>query len=389
MHDQNNESVALAAQALRRRARLAAACGEAARLGSLALVLAGAAALLGRAFLGWSMGEAAWTLALLVVVPPVAWIRAARRTPSLESAATWLDIHTGGSGAVVAALERPLDGVWASSADSRLAAGRSAGDLKLPRLRTAPLLRPSAPAAVFSIACLLIPLGSGLVEPPDAKAAIERRAEDLREQLEVLDETISLDDDRVQEFEDRLRAALEQAADGNTESSYEAMDRLELDAEALAQRAAEAAEEALRAMSDAASDMASDPAGAREQLDAMADAMQAAGLDPGELSPELSAALDELASQLEALPRGATGEEGLAALEQLAQELAKMAELSEELREALAKKLGELAEAGLLEGAALPKMEIDPAMLQALIEALKNMDLDKSLCPPSLKPGGT
>lgn len=379
--------VRTAARRLARRARLAAALGEVSRLGAAALVLAGAAALLLRAFAGWSAGDAAWVFAVLVAVPPVAWWRARRRAPSLESAATWLDVRSGGSGAVVAALERPLDGAWNERAAAALAGARDA--LRPPALRSRPLLAPTLPALAFATLCLAVPLGAAGHGPAGARAALERRAEEVREQLAVLEETLALDATREAEFDDRLRDALDAADDGSTEAAFEALDRLELDAEALAERAADAAAAALARLGAAATDLAADPAAAREHVDALERELAAAGLDRGALPPELAAALDALAADLGALPAGAVGAEGVRGLEQLARELARLADLSDALRDALAERLAQLAESGLLEGLDLPRLEIDPALMEALVEALERMQLEASLCPPATEPGGT
>lgn len=375
--------VARAAAALRRRALIAALGGELARVGAVALVASGTLILLTRGLLGWTVGESALLLGTLIAVPIVAWPRARRRVPSLESAATWLDLRSGGSGAVVATLEQPAGSAWSARATTAVG-----GVAALPALRVAPLIRPTLPSALFATVCLAMPIGTAETAGRGSEAVVERRAERLREQLEVLDEVVDVADSESEEFEDRIRAALEAAGDGQSEAALEALDRVELDAEALAERAAEAAQDALRAVSESAADLPSDPAGAREQLAAAAEALEQGGLDSAGLSPEVADALAELAAGLDALPVGETGAEGSEALGKLAGELAELAELADGLREELAEKLAALAEQGLLEGAQLPAMEIDPELLEALTEALENMELAEALCPP-VGPGGT
>lgn len=384
----------------RLRSRLAAT--EAVELGSRWLLLGalglGVVALLARVTLGLDVGHAALILAPAVLVAPAAaaWV-ARRRALSDGAAATWLDRASGGSGAIVTALEHD-DPRWAPGLAPLLAAATlpSGPDRALAARRVGLALAFAAAVLLVPVERINGPSGSppGLFEP-----ALER----LQEKLAVLDETLTVVPETRQELDEALARLQDEArTSADPEATFEAIERL---AEKLERTAEEALDEALRADQQLAEAAARAEAGAPPEaaLSAALDtlAKSSLGLDAlmAKLPPELelgALGLGDLGLGdlglgnlglgnlgLELGPNGATLPEGLTLDPALA------AALSKELQALLREQLEALAAAGLLDTEALAGFGqhplLDPSSLAALtpeeLAALEPCPLCKDLEP--------
>jgi len=330
---------------LLRRVRAAAFLGELARHLVVVLLVGGCVALCLRFFLELPRERAGLALAALFLAPLSAWLRTRRRLFSPAAAATWLDVQSGGTGRIVTGLERP-DGRWLAQAERSLA-----GVDRAPRLRVTRLLSPVAPALAFALLSIWI----GLPRPAASTSAsfVESAARRIEEKLATLEETVAVDDELAAE----LRAALErlerESAAAGPEASFEALDRVESRLESEALEALEAARDGNEALSRANEAVASSEEGtsaSNEGRELLQEALS--GLLEEGLLNEDSGSFSELSE--------ASGLEGLEGLEgaQLPADLGRgeMLELSQEMRELLASKMGDLAEAGLLDPSQLASL---------------------------------
>lgn len=296
-------------------------------------ILFGAAclALLGRVAFGWEGTRAAWPLAALVLAPLLAARIASRKRLSDDGAAAWLDVHSGGGGAVVTGFETD-DPAWRARVDAALA--------RVERLPAARWKRPlvlCALAFAFAAAALFVPIPRDVAVPSVVlqQAAIESALE----KLATLEEEVTL----APEFTSEMRASLERLQENDAlaelESTLEAADRA---ADRLAEEAAtaaEAAERALAGLSAAGAEAAADPEAAQKELEAAFGALAKSGLAKG-----LEAGLDtEFGLDGLALPPGAK------------QDGATIAKLADRLEARLGEKLAKLAAAGLLKDSRLAR----------------------------------
>jgi hypothetical protein len=321
---------------------------------ALALFAAGAIALGLRFGLRWSRPDAALALWLVALAPLSAFLRARPGLLSRRGAEAWLDVRSGGSGLVVTAAELD-DPLWRVEAERRLA-----GAPAPPRLRLARPLLKLVPALGFAAGALV-------VEPPPARAGTPQRAvlgvvERIEEKLATLEETLQLDPAEAEELHARLERLRAEAGEARPEASFEAVDRLEERLEALAR---EALDEAERARGELA-------AGSGQDLEAEQAALERAleTLSRSALARELP---ESLRGKLDAslrLPEGLELSE------------AELAGMSQELRELLAARLGELAQAGLLKPGELRRVE--------QLASLEGFQPTEHVCDEDcLKPGGT
>lgn len=277
----------------------------------------GGAMLVLRLGLGRSGAEAARLApALLLALPWAAWrawsLRVDRRT-----AVRWLDVRSGGAGALVTELEL-ADPRWRPRAEERLSA--AAPRLPRPRL-VAPAL---AALGGLAFALLALALGAPVRDPGPAPEFFDAWLQRLETRVATLAAQGALDPERDAELAERL-ASLRDAIDGGRAASlYEAFDRFE---EGLGQDASRLARGA-QALASAL--------GALDRLGG-----GALGADPA----DLLARLGERLADPEALRLAA----GL--VERLGADPAALAgvPVPEALRSLFAEDLGRLAGAGVLD----------------------------------------
>ena len=320
--------------AVRRRLGVAAWLGEWARVGAVALVAAGVAALLARRFLDWSVARSLWFVLLLLPAAAIAAWRARRRLLSPTTVATWLDVQGGADGRWVTAFE--LDG--APPAASRSFDPDAALDSL--RLRWSLLARPLLPALAFLIVALWLPLPAATTSALDLPQLQAAQLDRLAEKLATLEETVQLDEELRAELRDRLDRAREQSDDAPLASRFEAYDQLATRLEQEAEAAREEIELAQAALaSDELSRALSEDAGrAQELLGATLDELAAAGLTqplPDELQEALSDAL--------------AGLDGAPLPDGMKLDPATLAALSKQLEGALGTQLAKLVESGLID----------------------------------------
>ncbi len=324
---------------LRRRVFLAVFAAEFLRACALLAFLVGALVLVLRYLSGYGASELLPWLWLLVVAVPWALWRARARALDPRTAAVWLDVRSGASGALLTELESP-DARWESRLDGVLASG-----LPLP----APVvLGPFGSAAlglVFAVAAYLV--GVPLPDPGPPMDLFEALVGRLGEQLATLEEDFELDSELAEEMASRLALLEEELELGSTESLFEALDhlegRLESEADRLGEVAREASESLVRALESF------DPEDSSAALSTLQKALSelAEGGFGERLSEQLFERLggvDGEAGRLGELLAGSGLElagENLNALELL--------ELSQGLSELMQEKLANLRDAGLLE----------------------------------------
>lgn len=339
MHD---ETFGRTVSSLRRRIAGAAYLGELARHGAGALVVAGAAALLMRLFLGWSALRALGAFALLAPAAASAWWFARRRFVRAETVAAWIDVELAAGGRVVTAFEL---GTTLSGLAIDLARASAL------RLRWRLLLRPVIPALAFAALAVWIPVHRGVLGA-SLPAVPMRPIERLAEKLAALEETVELDAELRAELRERLEHAREQADAAPLSSTWESLDQI-------AQRMAEEAERARERIDEARVQLSSQPFGearrddaqdARQQLAQTLEQMAADGLATN-LPKSLAEALTEAG-----LPEASSA--GLALLEGAPLEAAQLANLSKEMLGALDGKLAKLLESGLIDPAKLRPFDV-------------------------------
>ncbi len=344
---------------LRARAAWASFAGLVLAWLALGCAVLGAVALLLRAALGLDARTAALGFLPLVLVPVAAAMRARRMRPSVAGTAAWLDVRSGGSGAVVAALEA-RDARWEAQVGAALERAR-----ELPRLRLARPAWRTAAALAFAGAALFVPLPERIPGPPLAvqEAALER----VEEQLAVLQEQVELDEDVAQEMRDALKRLEQEGGLLEPESAFEALDRVR---DRLEQEALERAETAQGARDDlarAADQAASNPEAGQQSLERTLAELAEAGL-----SQDVRSALEkELGLAGIALPAG------------MKLDAAQLQALSKELTAKLGERIDGLAQRGLLDARALAKL--------GELAKLDEFRFSEHVCDESCEkePGGT
>ncbi len=311
------------------------------------------------------------------------WWRSGQSAMGAADAALWLDLRSDASGRVVTANEVTEASAqpWRAEAISVAERAEAVPSPRLGRLVQAALL-----GLAFVIASALVPVrttGSGAGE--GIAAVFEERLEEVAEQLEVLDESVGLEEEERSELEaslERLEEAIQE--DPDLESTYEAIDRL---GDQLAARAEEALEEAQQALADLAEQQRSSPHSSGSEADPTG-----AAAVPN--SADLESLLQELAKSESELGEGALSPEALSELSKIAtkdlSELTaeELAELSEALASAMSEPLGALAQAGLLSKSAASVSAFKSAReLPALnAEQLAMLGEPKNVCPKCGKP---
>ena len=358
-------SLAGAVSRLRRRARQAAFLGELSRHGTVALLLAGTAALLLRLLLGLSTAAAAPVLGLVLLAPLTAWLSARRRFLSASGAAAWLDVRSGSTGLLVTGLEL-ADGPGAGWEPWRERAAAALSEApRPPGLRVERLGAPLLPAAAFAAAGLWLGLPAHEPGPPPGlfEAAVDR----LTEKLETLEETVELEEELAEELRARLEHLAEEADAARPETTFEALDALEQRLEAEAFEAFEAAREAREGLAAAAEEAVRDggEAAAQERLERTLAELAESGF-----AGEYPESIQEL-----------LGAEGLALPEGAQLDASQLLELSEELQQLLADRLADLQAAGLLKPGQLGEL--------ALAGELADIELVEHECGEECEAGGT
>ena len=322
--------------ALRRRAGFAAYLKKLQLHLSIALFATGSAALLSRVVFDFTREEALWILAIAAVAPLTAWLDSRRAFLSLTGAAAWLDLRTGGDGAVVTAIES-RDPRWQERLDRALASQPA-----LPRVQVERSALRTMPAIAFCLLAFWVEMPQNVLGP--APELFESAKERLEEKLETLEEVVELTEDEQNELEAQLEQVEAESEEGTPESFFEAADSLEEALEEFAQEIAEDAQEMQESLEAVSQADDSEFDAAQETLRETLNQMDDMGL--GENLPE---DLTEMFPKGLELPEGTEFQEGL----QLDPEMLKA--MSEELKELLANKLAELAEAGLLKEGKLGK----------------------------------
>ncbi|MCY2961364.1 MAG: hypothetical protein NTY35_14470 [Planctomycetota bacterium] len=344
---------------LRRRAWLGAFLGTSLRLFAWTAAGLAAVALLLRAAFRYERLEAAWVYAALVVVPIVAWFLARKRVPSRDTTAAWLDVRSGGTGAIVAG-EEIQDPRWRSEVERALATQPS-----LPRLDLARPGRFAFGALAFAALVVAVPIAPALVGPPTVlqEAVLER----VEEQLKALEEQVELEPELAAELRENLDRLQREGALAEPEAAFEALDRAQERLEQEAYERAEASQSAQEDLARTAEDASRDPQAAQEQLEKT---MQQ--LAQGGFSKDVQSALEkELGAAGASLPPGTKlGAENIEAI-------------SKDLASKLAAKNGELAKKGLLNAKALAKL--------GELAKLDGFEFNEHVCDASCekKPGGT
>ncbi len=346
-------------ESLRRRARLGAFLGATLRALAIGAAALAAVALVLRVGFGFERAESAWVFAPLVIVPIAAWILSARRTPSRATAAAWLDVRAGGSGAIVAEDEL-ADPRWNARLEQELA--RSP---RLPRIRVAQPARLAALALAFGVLVIGVPIPAAVLGP--VTTVQESVLERVEEQLKALEEQVDLEPELAQELHEALERLQREGALAEPEAAFEALDRAQEKLESEAYERAEMAQTAADDLARAGEDAARDPEGAQHQLEKTMEALAKAGF-----SKDIQSALEkELGAAGIALPPGTKLDAGT--IEAISKELAKQ----------LAARNGELAKAGLLSAKSLAKL--------GELAKLDEFEFSDHVCDAECekKPGGT
>ncbi|MDF1797624.1 MAG: hypothetical protein P1V81_00480 [Planctomycetota bacterium] len=288
----------------------------------LALFVAGVGVLGLRFLVGLDRGDAAWPLLLVLLAPVTAWIVAQRQLPDEPTLVAWLDRRSGGTGRLIAEYDLG-DSRWLGAAQSTFQ--RQGANQPAP-VGEGTTLWSSLPAALFvGLAMWFSPPAPGPALP---LGLFESTLDGLTRRLERAMDQGMLDPGRVDALAQRLEEIAGGLEQGGLEQAFEAMDRftrdLDEDVDGFAEELA-AMREALESISpetkaqlgEALSKALSNPATAALAKSA---AQAMAGMDPSALDP---AALMNLDSEA-------------------------IGELQAAVSEALAGRLGDLAQAGFL-----------------------------------------
>ncbi len=344
---------------LRRRARLGAFLGTTLRVTAIAAAALAAVALVLRVGFRFERAEVAWVFAALVLVPIAAWFQSQKRVPSRAATAAWLDVRSGGTGAVVSG-DEIADPRWTAHLERELARAP-----RLPRIEVAQPARLAAAALAFAVLALLVPIPAQAFAPVTAvqDAALER----VEEQLKALEEQVDLEPELAQELHEALERLQRDGALAEPEAAFEALDRAQDQLASEAYERAETAQTAADDLARAGEDAARDPEGAQKQLEKTMESLAKAGF-----SKDVQSALEkELGAAGVSLPPGTKLDAG------------NIEAISKELASKLAARKGELAKAGLLDAKSLAKL--------GELAKLDGFEFKEHVCDESCakKPGGT
>jgi hypothetical protein len=327
------------------------------------LFAAGVVVLVLRVLGRWESREAAPLIGVAGLALLTSYALARRRLPVAASAAAWLDVRGGARGQVVT--EGELGGSeWSEGARRQLE--RALADL--PRIEWKRALRPALPAAAFAVLAVWVPIPRAAIGPPPV--VTETLIEELQEKLETLEETLDVAPEVAEEMEARLERIEDEAANGQPESTFEAIDRLGERLDAEAEKALEAAQQASQDLAGAASDPSL--ADAQAALESALAGMKEAGL--GKDMPE--SVQNALAPGSLSLPQGV----------QLSS--AELAALSKELKGVLDERLAKLAAGRLIDPSKLRELKLGAG--GELVD-LSDFEFDPDhVCDEECKkPGGT
>lgn len=313
-----------------RRMRALVYTGELCRHLALALFVSGAAFLLGRLLLDLDRFDAAVCFLLAVPAFYTAHRGARRRYLRADTIGAWLDLRAGASGRIVTGLECP-DAASQVAMHQLLQQG---GDrlTRLPKVRWGQFVAPLLPAVLFTALALWAPVTPAALGMP-ARDMFDSSLRQAAEKLAALEEALELEEDVAAELQDRLERLQDQASTEHPESTFEALDRFAQQLEAEAARAEEAAVAALERLASEDFRQAFHDGVAEELLEETLQNLTAAGFDK------------HLPDALE----GLLGGQHLQLAEGLSLEPMALEGLSEELLSMLGSRLGELADAGLLQ----------------------------------------
>lgn len=292
----------------------------------------------------------AWLVALAYT-----WRRTGQSAMGPRDAALWLDLRSDASGRVVTANEVTEESAqpWRAQAISVAETAEAVPSPRWGRLAQAGLL---GLALVFAVT--FVPLRAQGSGAGGIAAVFEERLDEVAEQLEVLDESVGLDEEERSELEaslERLEEAIEE--DPDLEATYEAIDRLEDQLAALAEEALAEAKQALADMAEQQRSSAESSASAGDPL----------GADTEPAGADLESLLSKLAQSESELAEASLSPEALSELSKIAAEdlsslsPEELAELSEALASAMSEPLGALAQAGLLSESAASVSAFKPA----------------------------
>jgi hypothetical protein len=344
---------------LRLRALQGALLGTSLRWFAIAAAVLAAVALLLRVAFGFEPSRAAWVFAPLALVPVAAWIAARKRVPSRAGTVAWLDVRTGGTGAIVGAWET-TDPRWAAQMRRALAA-----EPPPPRFDVARPAQVSLASVAFAVLVLCVPIAPALVGPPIAvqEATLER----VEEQLEALQEQVELEPEVAAELQEALERLRREGALAEPEGAFEALDRAQEKLEQEAYERAEAAQTAQEDLASASDQAASNPDAAQEQLERTMGQLAKAGF-----SKDIQSALEkELGAAGVSLPPGTK------------LDASQITAISKELAEKLGLRAGELGKAGLIDAKSLAKL--------GELAKLDGFEFSEHVCDETCekKPGGT
>jgi hypothetical protein len=326
-----SEALTQIARRLRRRLLLAIWLGRLARQGAVTLALCATVALVARVSLELETERAALFLLPLLAVPFSAWRGVSARVPSAASATAWLDLHSGASGFLLAEFELG-DPRWQAQADSQLERLP-----ELPALRMGALSRPLLPALAFAALALFVPLTRA--EPGPSTSLFDRALAGLVDRLDVLNETVELDQVVAEELADRVARLAGDVDAAEPEAMLEALDSLREQLDRQGGDAASLAQELSERFGEVGAKALQDEDVAKKLMDQALSQLLAGGFKSDlvqqlqQLSPELAA---QLAGNRLQLPEGF----------QLSPE--QLRALSGGLRNAMQDKLGALSLAGLV-----------------------------------------
>lgn len=355
-------------QRLRRKLTFAVWAGRAGRQGALVLVLAGAAALLGRVAFELEMQTCLWFLAPLALVPFSAWRGVPQRIPSEAGAAAWLDLRSGAKGYLLTDFEKG-DERWSTTTREQL--DRLP---ELPSINLASLTRLLLPAMAFAALALFVPITKA--EEGPSTSYYDRAIEGIADQLKVLEEVADLDEDVAAELQRRVAQLQENVDPEQPEAMLEAIDSLRKELGLEGQQAAEMAQELMERFGALGEGALGSSEFGQELMAGQLNELMQSGLMTEALSK-----LGENAPELSGLARNLTGNElNLPEGFKLTPEQMKM--LSRLMQSKLRENLGELELAGLANLDALKFID-SAAALAKLVESFHKHDED---CK---KPGGT
>lgn len=309
----------------------------------LAVFLAGGWILFARFVLELGRLDALWGLLIVPLAPVVAWVLAGRELPEDASLVAWLDKRAGGTGQVLTQYQLG-DERWQRSAAAACRQHHATDNLPQPAFQTA--FWGTLPAGLFvAIALWFSPPAPGPALPT---GLFDRTLEALAERVKELDAAELLEKAATEELIERLEEIAASLDEGGLEQAFEALDRFQED------------------LADLAEEHADELAGLREAALSASEGMSdelAAALAEALGDPKTKKLLKTAAEKLKS--GGALDSDALKKLEELGElgDLGALGELSPAALEALggafseelAKKLAEMARAGLIDQSALER----------------------------------